>query len=582
MKALEENTSSALTFIISDSEKKQISQGTELRTKKRILEHIKNGTDIIMVTSAKYASEPISLERYFSDNDDQVRTIALNSQSFMATADNTNIDLSMISAVVYESIHLDTHFAIIIDDADQFPLPALNELIKLALGINTSKNNVNFIFSGGPNLLSTIEQVSGVKRLSLAHCSLDGLTEDDVNDFVDLKQNSTNPDEKLQLNKYALKKISTMANGSLLNASKLLEWCRRYSQHRSSNKITVKFIDELINNVDNTSLLSGYPPENYIFSNSSSINTENVEFKNQQDVVDEYVQSNKPDSEKKSSNMTVYIETGSSSGDQKNSANVYEKFMHESQGDSPNDLTSNEPINNDSNVRNHSVNKEERNYTDTYLIDALEHINDPLPVAPEDLPLTHAIGDNHPSLVTVVDKNPHRRATTYTLLALCMLGASYFIWAHQLIDTSNIKSIIPSIINEKGKNTKDNSEANPVIKSPVNESQVIEKNDESKKPEENKNTIEALVQLAHTQIDDKKLTTPIGDNAFETFNLILEFQPRNKQALKGIEKIKNRYRTWAELDINEGKIKRAKYFLSRAIEIAPHDKEAKQLLATLE
>ncbi len=91
-----------------------------------------------------------------------------------------------------------------------------------------------------------------------------------------------------------------------------------------------------------------------------------------------------------------------------------------------------------------------------------------------------------------------------------------------------------------------------------------------------------LINLAHQQIEDKKLTTPAGDNAYETFRSILVIEPRNKAALAGIEKIINRYTAWAKLDIKDNNIKRARYFLTLAIEINPDDRELKELLLSLD
>ena len=65
------------------------------------------------------------------------------------------------------------------------------------------------------------------------------------------------------------------------------------------------------------------------------------------------------------------------------------------------------------------------------------------------------------------------------------------------------------------------------------------------------------------------------------YRLIISSNPNNEQALAGIKLIKERYQTWAKLDIKDGNSKRAIYFLQRAIEISPDD-EALNLLSALE
>ncbi len=582
MKALEQNNSTEASFIIHDNEKTTTAQSLEGRTKDRILEHVKNGTDVILVTSAKHATQPVSLERYFSDSAEEIRTICLNSNSFDSQSSEHPIDLSMISAIVYESIHLDTHFAIIVDNADQFPIEPLNELVKLALGINTSKNNVNFIFSGGPNLLGVIEQISDIRRLSLVHCSLDVITEEDIQEFIDIKQNHISDSSKLQFNKYALRKICTLANGSLHNTSVILEWVRQYALHTDKLKITVGFLDELIHLLKSTNLLSNYPPQDYQFSSDiksdGQTDKENVEF------VSHETSLNKPQPTAAES-KTIYIETI----DNKNAgvtpaSNVYEKVMI--------NTTQSDVETNSSNQKDYekqietaevsfTVSNDDLEYTDTYQIEALKHINDPFPYADEDLPLSTTKAPMQPANDTT-NHRPDKKSLVYVVILALIVLAGYFAWSNQLINHAYIKSLIPDKINL--------GDLNPVTKKAPSEfeNDILEKS-KNIYPKENitigqesSNTIDELVKLAHQQIADKKLTTPPEDNAFDTFKLILEFQPNNKAALAGIDKIKTRYQTWAQLDINEGKIKRAKYFLSRAIEISPNDKEVKQLLSSLD
>lgn len=582
MKALEQNNSTEASFIIQDSEKNTITQSLEHRTKDRILEHVKNGTDVILVTSAKHATQPVSLERYFSDSTQEIRTICLNSNSFDRQLSEQSIDLSMISAIVYESIHLDTHFAIIVDNADQFPIEPLNELVKLALGINTSKNNVNFIFSGGPNLLGLIEQVSDIRRLSLVHCSLDVITEEDIQEFIDIKQTHLSASSKLQFNKFALRKISTLANGSLHNTSVILEWVRRYALHSGKSKITVGFLDELTNLLKSTNLLSNYPPQDYQFSSdiksAAQTDKENVEF------VSHEVSLGQPEPTTPES-KTIYIETiEDNSGNETPASNVYEKVMVNTTH-ADNELGSSIQEDSEGQTKTpevtYSTSNNDIEYTDTYQIEALKHINDPFPYADEDLPLSATKAPTQPVDETT-NHRPNKKPLTYVIILALIVLAGYFAWSNQLIDHAHIKSLIPNKINLGSTYLlpqKDSGEfRGSALEAPTN---IRSKENESL-GQENSNTIDALVKLAHQQIADKKLTTPPEDNAFETFKLILEFQPNNKAALSGIEKIKTRYQTWAQLDINEGKIKRAKYFLSRAIEISPDDKEVKQLLSSLE
>ncbi len=603
MKALEQHSSTDPTFIIRDSENPIISHGVQARAKNRVLEQVRNGTDVILVTSAKHNSDPISLENYFSDNNDEIRTICLDNQSFEQLPNEQSIDLSMISAVVYESIHLDTHFAIIVDNADEIPIQALNELIKLALGINTSKNNVNFIFSGGPGLLGVVEKISDITRLSLAHCSVDIITDDDIQEFIDLKQNNLSDEQKLNFNKFVLKKITTLANGSLHTASVILEWIRLYSQYTNKVKITVGFLDELLATLDDTSLLFSYPPHDFEFTTDKQVgelepNNENIEFVKSESLIGE-------DKHSSSETNTVYIENNLND-DLKGAttANVYEKVMHESDDTKSDELKEEIDLQNeDNNISSADEKQEEKieieieavavpieptevidkisatnnelEYNDTYHIDALNNINDPLLSVDPDLP---PIQDHqaNPKTAHPPKGNQINKLFSYVLIILLFVAVGYYAWSNKLVDQSLLDSIIPhELLNS--------------YQSPKNDSHNITAADQEQTMqtqaalEPQKNTlasdIEWLLSHAHQQIDDKKLTTPVGDNAFETFQFILELQPSNKEAIAGINKIKNRYALWAKLDIKDGNIKRAKYFLTLALDIDPHDRELKQTLS---
>jgi hypothetical protein len=79
------------------------------------------------------------------------------------------------------------------------------------------------------------------------------------------------------------------------------------------------------------------------------------------------------------------------------------------------------------------------------------------------------------------------------------------------------------------------------------------------------------LQRARTQMRKRRLTTPTGDNAFETFKSILSVNPKNQEALYGIYKIKRAYQQWgldAEL---QGDLEKAKIYYSRALHVAPND-----------
>lgn len=554
MNLSETNISNEISFILENDENVAVSS-SHSRGKQKLLEHIYSGTDVILITSSKQKTGALFLQQCFDDHSEQIRTIFLNSASFPQgelESNSPSHDLSMISAVVYESIHLDTHFAIVMDDADQLPLPILNELIKLALAINTSKNNVNFIFAGQPGLLGIIQQVSDITRLGLAHCSLDEITEDDIQVYIEDKQSESIESKKLKFNKYALKRISSHANGNLHKASALLEWCRIYAIHTSNFKITAGFIDEILTNPECNQLLSSYPTTDFSFAASTkSISKdndrdENVEFSKQN------ITQATSDSITKVS-KTVYIDETSLTTNKKDNVahkNVYEKVMSTATNDVVS-INGSADIGVSLNDADNTESSPEVTYKDTHYIDALKDINNPL--SP-----TYADEDILPKTPIQTEKNSTpNSAYLWVLLALSAIISSYYFFTTKSANEP-VKTISspPSTVNT------------PI---PQKDATV----------DTTKQKITALIKLAESQISQKKLSTPPSDNAMETYRLILELDHNNEQALSGIKLIKERYRTWAKLDIKDGNSKRAIYFLQRAIDISP-DEEALNLLADLE
>jgi uncharacterized membrane protein YgcG len=65
------------------------------------------------------------------------------------------------------------------------------------------------------------------------------------------------------------------------------------------------------------------------------------------------------------------------------------------------------------------------------------------------------------------------------------------------------------------------------------------------------------------------LTTPEGDNAYETYRLILSLQPNNESALAGIGQIGVEYVDLAEQAAAKGDFLRARHYAAKAADLAP-------------
>jgi len=81
--------------------------------------------------------------------------------------------------------------------------------------------------------------------------------------------------------------------------------------------------------------------------------------------------------------------------------------------------------------------------------------------------------------------------------------------------------------------------------------------------------IDILLAQASQALDDYRLITPEGDNAYEYLNAVLQQDPENEIARAGIEKIVLIYRTLAAKAAADDDIERADRYLDRGLRIQP-------------
>ncbi len=93
--------------------------------------------------------------------------------------------------------------------------------------------------------------------------------------------------------------------------------------------------------------------------------------------------------------------------------------------------------------------------------------------------------------------------------------------------------------------------------------------------------INNLLAIAAQQYEAKKLTTPAGDNAYETYQYILFVNPTHEAALQGLKKVHNRYVSWANYDLQNNNGAKARYFFNKALNIEPDNQATLRALEDL-
>jgi tetratricopeptide (TPR) repeat protein len=94
-------------------------------------------------------------------------------------------------------------------------------------------------------------------------------------------------------------------------------------------------------------------------------------------------------------------------------------------------------------------------------------------------------------------------------------------------------------------------------------------------------TVLQLLSLAEGQVAKLALMTPEGDNAYETYQLILSIQPANEAALAGIVRIGIKYASLAERAQSRGRTERARAYADKAVRLAPDHPDVLAMEAAL-
>jgi TPR repeat protein len=81
--------------------------------------------------------------------------------------------------------------------------------------------------------------------------------------------------------------------------------------------------------------------------------------------------------------------------------------------------------------------------------------------------------------------------------------------------------------------------------------------------------VSLLLAHAQDQVANLALTTPEGDNAYETYQLIRSLQPNNQAALDGIKQIGVKYGELAKLAAKKGSLRKANHYAAKAAILAP-------------
>jgi serine/threonine protein kinase len=97
---------------------------------------------------------------------------------------------------------------------------------------------------------------------------------------------------------------------------------------------------------------------------------------------------------------------------------------------------------------------------------------------------------------------------------------------------------------------------------------------------QNSNQISSLLAKANEQLNALFLTSPVGNNAFETFQQILRYDETNADALEGMKKIAQTYLHLAENKFEQNNLKESINYIRKGLLVSPDFLQLKALQKT--
>ena len=150
----------------------------------------------------------------------------------------------------------------------------------------------------------------------------------------------------------------------------------------------------------------------------------------------------------------------------------------------------------------------------------------------------------------ITEKSSNKKMSLVaSLIVLLMAGGVYF-WS--IYEQEQIPSVATTPDNIPTKTPIENSKPQ-TIKSAISKTELINN----------------LLQKASHAMTTKKFTTPDGDNAFKYYSNVLKLDKNNKDALKGINSIAERYHDLAEAQFKSQNLTKALDLISTGLMISP-------------
>ena len=182
--------------------------------------------------------------------------------------------------------------------------------------------------------------------------------------------------------------------------------------------------------------------------------------------------------------------------------------------------------------------------------------------------------------ITGIGKTPaSKKMKMVTLMVLLFLSATFFFGLQFVeirikrdafdIGRASTNTVLQKTAASPEINLAEQTLENIQTSSPVNEQQIDEPVETVAAQPVSDEILQALEWLGNQSLDEYKLTYPPKDNAYYYFSRLLELQPENSNAYKGILSIAERYAILAERSLANNEVDKTKTYIELGLQIDP-------------
>ena len=566
---------------------------------KTVVAAIDSNQRIILITGGPKKGKTALLHTICKDisSDNRIISFAgkdLPSPNHPESSANNN-ELNDMKDFILESTDLDDKLIVTFDDAQCFPISFLCDLVEHAKKTTPGNHGLQLILTGPTKLKDQILSIEQISNEHLIHCAMDGLTENEILNYAKSKTYKISSDVKLfKFKPEALHELADFAQSDKQVLDVILEWCAAISKKDQLNTICVQTVNRAINYAQqfakdkNIRLANSYPPshEVYKFINQTYSKETSAKKRNKKITKKETKKTfTKASTKKTSDTLETKIPTISAI-EPKRSKKPADTHIDESVLQTLHEIEDEimplqwtPPKNTPADSKNSFPVM--AGVLSVLVLSFIAFIAYRIAADP-----TSSNVENDQVALNDQQENISIEKSQNNLPTITDESESELSAEEKIRPFDEETTVIPSP--EVTENKIENADASETfIKKPIvaplilgdldqtilSEVETLNQNETSNSNSVD-NRINDLLILAEQQFTNKRLTTPAEDNAFDTYQKVLSIQPDNTTALGGIQKIYDRYLSWANHYYKQNDIQRAKQFYTKVLAIKPNDSVA--------